>query len=309
MLRNGVKARVLIAAMAVGVPAFSEVRLATPMDIAGGTFEASGVAPVRGTNITLFVDDGRPSEVFALELHSDGEQRGDAVPVRFDASITDLEGLTTDGRFFYAVGSQSKLSGHDGDGLVKFSFDATRRSVSNVERITNLKGWLADNVPELEGTQRRLGDAVLNIEGLAWDPERDRFLLGLRAPLVGDTALVIPVRLSDPSAGFVRENLRLDSAAIRLDLGGAGIRSIEYDPFQRTFLLITGASLNEEDREFRVVEWNGVSSRPGREVARYRAALKPEGITTGVLDGKSVTMLVFDVGKFALMRRLGASQR
>ncbi|MCA1567628.1 MAG: hypothetical protein LC803_18665 [Acidobacteria bacterium] len=47
----------------------------TPFD--GGTFEASGVAHVRGTDGVLFVDDGRTDEVFWMRLGEGRRQAGE----------------------------------------------------------------------------------------------------------------------------------------------------------------------------------------------------------------------------------------
>src|SRR5829696_5349028 len=56
-----------------------------------GTFEASGVAHVPGTETVLFVDDGRPNEVFWMRLGEDGKQAGSIKPVALRTSIIDLE--------------------------------------------------------------------------------------------------------------------------------------------------------------------------------------------------------------------------
>ena len=108
---------------------------AAPRAIAGGRFEASGVAHVPGSNQLLFVDDGRPREIFLMEITADGRQQGRAVPVSLAANITDLEGITSDGRHFYVVGSQSKTTGFEGDGLVRFTYDPATRKTDRVERI------------------------------------------------------------------------------------------------------------------------------------------------------------------------------
>src|SRR5262245_4523058 len=71
-----------------------EARLPTPIN--GGTFEASGVVHVPGTQGVLFVDDGRNKEVFWTELNADGSQKSAVVPLPLGADITDLEGITTD---------------------------------------------------------------------------------------------------------------------------------------------------------------------------------------------------------------------
>ena len=286
------------------VPAadISPTKADDPRAIAGGRFEASGVVQVRGTNQLLFVDDDHPREVFLMQLAADGSQRGPALPIALGADVTDLEGITSDGRYFYAVGSQSKRTGFDGDGLVRFTYDPATRRVGGLERIQGLKAWLAANVAELRGTEALLGDDVLNIEGLAWDPRGQRLLLGLRAPVVDGAALVIPIKLIDRSASFTRKNLRVEGATIRVQCNGAGIRSLEYDEHTAAFRVITGAGGNEESRDFRVMEWDGLSGTPLRDVVSFNRRLKPEGITRTVLGGRQVSVIVFDVGSFIVLK-------
>src|SRR5688572_32903825 len=79
----------------------------------GGTFEASGVSAVTGADGVLFVDDGRPGEVFWMGLDQSGKQAGPIKAVDLGVEIQDLEGATTDGDFYYAVSSQSKPKAAD----------------------------------------------------------------------------------------------------------------------------------------------------------------------------------------------------
>jgi hypothetical protein len=268
-----------------------------PID--GGRFEASGVAHVPGTNQVLFVDDESRRKVFLMELLPDGTQKQAVTSVSLAADVTDPEGITFDGRHFYVVGSQSKRDGYDGDGLVRFVFDA-QHEIRNEERIQGLKAWLAAHVAELRGAERRSGDDVLNIEGLAWDPRGERLLLGLRAPVVEGSALVVPIRLADANGPFARENLRVDGAAIRLELDGDGIRSIEYDERVKAFRVISGASLDREDSDFRLLEWDGRPGTRPRPIMTFARADKPEGITRATLDQRPITVIVFDTGRFAV---------
>ena len=268
--------------------------------IVGGSYEASGLAAVPGDSQFLFVDDGQKTEIYLLSLSSDGTQTGHAVALPLPADVTDMEGITTDGHFHYVVGSQSKKTGFDGDGLVRFTFDPDTRRIDSVQTIRGLKAWLAANVAELRGTERLIGDHVLSIEGLAWDPANRRLLLGLRAPVVADSALVIALRLADSTRAFAADNLVADGATLRLPLDGAGIRGIEWDPVAGAFLVITGAALDDEDRDFRVLEWNGQSGSELREVATYERRLKPEGIARAALGGRG-RVVVFDVGHVAVM--------
>lgn len=273
------------------------------LPIAGGAFQASGVVHVPASRQFLFVDDDSPRELFSIEVTAAGTQQGRARSIALGASVTDLEGMTWDGRYYYVVGSQSKPTGFDGDGLVRFTYDAARQRTSDVESIRGLKAWLAEHVTELRGVELVTSDTALNIEGLAWDPARSRLLLGLRAPVVDGAALIIPVQLADSAGSFSRENLRVGGAPIRLPLGGAGIRSIERDGSTGRYWIITGAPHNEETRDFHVVEWDGEPGSTPTVRRTFDRRLKPEGSITGNDEaGNRLMMLVFDTGRFLLTR-------
>jgi hypothetical protein len=276
-----------------------------PRPIAGGTFEASGVIGVPGTSGVLFVDDAQTRNILWMELSPDGTQKGAAVRIPIPGiDVVDLEGMTHDGKYFYAVGSQSKEVGFDGDGLIRFEFDGATRQVGRVESIRALKNFLAQHVAELRGVDQRIGDEALNIEALAWDPKSRRILLGLRAPVVTKDALVIPLQLRDANGPFSADNLVVDGeGAIRLPLDGAGLRSLEFDHVSGRFVLFTGAALNDEIIDFRLIEWDGTDSAGLREIGRYSRQLKPEGITRLRLAGEDAMLIVFDVGSYEIMRR------
>jgi hypothetical protein len=269
--------------------------------ITGGQFEASGVVHVGDGSGVLFVDDGRHREIFWMPLAPDGRQGAAAVRIPLDADVTDPEGITFDGTHVYIVGSQSKKTGADGDGLVRFRFDPATRRADRVERIQGLKAWLSTQVPELRGFASKKGDKGLNIEAVAWDPVRGRLLLGLRAPVVDGQALVIPLALRDSTGPLTIANLEV-GRTIRLALGGAGIRSLEYDGEASAFRLIAAASGKKVNGDFRLLEWDGSSAAPGREIATYAKQLKPEGFTPATVGGTRVGVVVFDTGSFTLMR-------
>lgn len=268
----------------------------------GGTFEASGVAHVPGTDGVLFVDDGRPNQIFWMQIGEGRKQAGAIKRVTLGANVIDLEGITNDGTHFYVVGSQSKSKGGDLTGLVRFRFDAKSEQVVDTQAISGLKKFLAENVAELRGMEnRKYSDGGINVEGIAWDPRSARLLLGLRSPIVDGHALVVPLKLRDPQAGFSLSNLQADGTeAIRLPLGGAGIRSIEYDEPRRAFRLITGAGPNAENMDFKLWEWDGEVERPAlRETGTFERRLKPEGITRVSHGGQDFTFIVFDVSGYA----------
>ncbi len=268
----------------------------------GGTFEASGVAHVHGTDGVLFVDDGRTDEVFWMRLGEGHKQAGAIKAVRLGASVIDLEGITTDGTHFYVVGSQSKSKGGDLAGLVRFRFDAQGERAEGSEVVSGLKRFLAENVAELRGmSDRKYKDGGINVEGLAWDARGRRLLLGLRSPVLDGQALVVPLRLRDPRGTFSESNLEVEGAkAIRLPLGGAGVRSIEYDDRAQAFRIIAGAGPNSEKLDFKLWEWDGDAARPAlRETGAFDRKLKPEGITRVSSAGRDFTFIVFDTSGYA----------
>jgi hypothetical protein len=264
----------------------------------GGTFEASGVAHVPGTDGVLFVDDGRTDEVFWMRLGEGRKQAGEIKAVRLD-----LEGITTDGTYFDVVGSQSKSKGGDLAGLVRFRFDARGGRAEGTEVVSGLKRFLAENVAELRGMgDRKYKDGGINVEGLAWDPRGRRLLLGLRSPVVDGQALVVPLRLRDARGAFSPDNLEVEGAkAIRLPLGGAGVRSIEYDERAKAFRVIAGAGPNSEKLDFKLWEWDGDAAANSalRETGAFDRKLKPEGITRVSAAGRDFTFIVFDTSGYA----------
>jgi hypothetical protein len=268
----------------------------------GGMFEASGVASAPGTDEVLFVDDGRPNEVFLMGLDARGNQSGAVIPINLGVSVIDLEGITTDGDYFYVVGSQSKKKGVDQAGLARFKFDAQNQRVDNVESISGLKRFLTENVAGLRGLRdRSYKDGGINIEGIAWDPRGNRLLLGLRSPVANGQALIACLKLREPGGAFSYDNLQVaEPAAIRLSLGGAGIRSIEYDYLSKSFQIIAGASLKNDKADSRLWEWNGDADQPMlREADRFDYKLKPEGVTRVSAGGRDFTFIVFDTSGYA----------
>ncbi|MGB7925162.1 MAG: DUF3616 domain-containing protein [Pyrinomonadaceae bacterium] len=271
----------------------------------GGTYEASGVTDVPGTDGVLFVDNGRPGQVFWMRLDGNGKQAGQISAVGLGVGVEDIEGITTDGKYFYVVSSQAKPKAANKEGLVRFKFNAQSLSVEGVESIIGLKRFLLENVAELreEGGKKKAKHGGLNIEGLAWDPRRERLLVGLRSPIIDEHALLVPLKLRDPRGPLSVDNLRVDDPQlIELPLGGSGIRGIEYDGRRNVFRLLAGASEDQEQTDFGLWEWNGDDSQPAlHESARFDGSMKPEGVARVTVGGRDFTLVVFDAGGYTVM--------
>jgi len=269
----------------------------------GGTFDASGVADVRGTDGVLFVDNGREGQVFWMTLDENGKQVGEIKPLGLGVSIEDLEGITTDGTHFYVVNSQSRPKAIATEGLVRFKFDARNQTIEGVEAISGLKAFLVANVAELrEGADKTGKEGGLNIEGLAWDSQRKRLLLGLRSPTVDGHALLIPLSLRDPRGAFSVDNLEVEGRrAIRLSLGG-GIRGVEYDGRSKVFRIISGAPEDQDQTDFGLWQWNGDEQQPVlRETHRFDNRLKPEGVARVTAGKRDFMIIVFDASGYTIV--------
>lgn len=275
--------------------------ISTMTSFVGQPLEASGITAVPGTDGVLMVDNGRNGQVFLMQLDPGGKQTGAIKPIDLGIIIEDVEGITTDGTYFYVVSSQSRPKAIAGAGLVRFKFDSRTQRVEGIEAISGLKKFLVDNVAELrdEG-ERKSKDGGVNIEGLAWDPKQSRLLVGLRSPIIDGHALVVPLKLRDSRGPFSIDNLQVEgSKAIRLSLGGIGIRGIEYDGLAKVFRIISGAAEDQQMTDFGLWEWNGKDTL--RQTNKFAKTLKPEGVAR-VTSGKGdFTMIVFDAGGYTTL--------
>ena len=277
----------------------------------GGTFEASGVAQVVDGRGVLFIDDGRGSEVFFMQVDSSGKQSGEITAIPLGVTLSDPEGITFDGSYFYVVCSQAKPKDGDENALVRFSFDPNSLTASNVTVIPNFRQFLIDNVPQLRGQGEQPGtDGGLNIEGIAWDPdpEQRRLLLGLRSPLAGSDAMLVPIRLKNASGPFEAANLEVPgSQAISINLGGAGVRDIQYDSKLKAFLILSGAPEHLSQVPFGLWEWNSTSGAAPRQEMTLDAESKPEGITRLRAGGSEFIFIVCDANSYLKVDYTGES--
>ncbi len=270
----------------------------------GGPFEASGLADIAGTDAVLFVDDGRPGQVFWMNLDRSGRQAGVIKAIGLGVEIQDLEGVTTDQTYYYVVSSQSRPKSADKAGIVRFKLNTQTQKVEAVESVVGLKKFLVENVAEL----REMGDVKMkqggiNVEGLAWDPQRNRFLLGLRSPVIDGKALVIPLRLRDARGPFSIGNLEvIGSKAIRLSVGGVGIRGIEYDAKAGLFQIVSGAAEDQEQTDFALWQWSGDENGAApKELNRFDRSLKPEGVARVTAGGRDFMFIVFDASGYMVV--------
>ena len=268
-----------------------------PMAWTGGaTHESSGVAAVPGTDQFLFVDDKDSSNIYAVTIDTAGKQSSELIPVPLGVTVEDAEDITFDGTYFYVVGSQFRKQSNVGAGLVRFRYDANSHAVSDLQSVKDLKTPLIKTVPELAVAQGQMRtEEAINIEGLGWDPQNNRLLLGLRNPVVDGKAVLVPVSLKDGNAPLSDENISFGTA-VKLDLGGLAIRSINYDPGAGHFVIIGGATEGAENEGFSLWSWDGAGATA--KLMDLDKKIKPEGITAVDRNGELSLLVVGDAGYY-----------
>ncbi|MFL6373275.1 MAG: DUF3616 domain-containing protein [Pyrinomonadaceae bacterium] len=259
-------------------------------------YESSGAIWVPGTDQVLFVDDKDDANILCVTLNENADQSGDLIPVALGAKVDDAEDITSDGTYFYVISSQFRKKSNEGAGIVRFRYDPSTHTVQDLQAIQDLKGLLIKNVPELAVSKDEVRtENAINIEGLAWDPKGKRLLFGFRDPLVNGSAMIVPAMLKDPNAGFTADNLSF-APAIKLNLEGLAIRSIEWDATKTKFLIIAGATEGEKKEGFFLWSWDG-SGAP-QKLQELDAKIKPEGITSVDAGGDHFLYVVGDAGYY-----------
>jgi pSer/pThr/pTyr-binding forkhead associated (FHA) protein len=274
----------------------------TPFE--GGAFEASGVVQVPGTDGVLIVDDTKLDEILWMQVDESGKQNGAVKSIALGASVADLESITYGDGYFYVSGSQYDQKDGEKNAIARFKFDAGSQTIKSTEVVPNLRDFLLTNVPELKGEGEKQGkEGGLNIEGMAWDPKRNRLLLGLRSPQLNGNALIVPLVFQNSNGAFSIDNLKVvDSHAIQLPLEGLGIRDIQFDNRLDAFLIISGAPEHHDKKlGFKLWQWNGESTSADsglQALADLDTLMKPEGITHFDFGGHDFIFIVGDAGVY-----------
>ena len=130
----------------------------------------------------------------------------------------------------------------------------------------------------------------LNIEGLTDVPGSGRLLLGLRSPVPGGRTLLVPIR--NPAA-MVERGERADlGAAIELDLGGRGVRSLVS--WRDEYWIVAGSPMGRA--QSMLYRWDG-SGAPRWVQSIDFGDYNPEATAEVTVGGKSGLLILSDDGE------------
>jgi hypothetical protein len=262
-------------------------------------YESSGVAHL-GQGEFVVVEDEPAHPLHRLKLDQNGHLI-ELGPIRFigdPVRLNDLEGITFDGRYLYAVTSHSLTKrGTEGkDRTVLVRFEYTDGRLRDARRINNLKGVLVRRFSEVfSGKTDEQIESELNIEALAWSPQDDSLYIGFRQPLKNGLSTVM--RIQSPRSLFEQRSAAgLAPQLFWLDLQGKGIRSMNWDTEQAQFMIVAGRK--GADGGFDLWHWR-VDNETGASKISATNTLLPEG-TEGlagfVTEKQSGVLLVIDDG-------------
>lgn len=208
----------------------------------------------------------------------------------------DLEGAAQVGRRIYWIASHARNSAGKlrEDRLRFFATDIHGTTVEPVGQ--PYTGLLADLLAAPALAPLKLSDAAgraaeaeggFNIEGLAAAPDGS-LLIGLRNPIPQGRALVIP--LLNPAELVSGKSPARFGSAIRLDLGGRGVRSIER--VGSGYLIAAGPPADVGS--FALFRWSGKATDVPAPIKADPGTLRPEALFAWP-DGQ-VTLLSDDGG-------------
>ena len=143
----------------------------------------------------------------------------------------------------------------------------------------------------------------LNIEGLCASPDGKTIYIGFRNPRpydrVSRRAKAIVVPLNNPKYVIERGSVPIFGAPMLWDLGGLGIRSMDYSDFHKAFFIIAGPY--NEGPSFALYRWSGEKDKPPvllRKLKPDRSGIKPEALISFKNSGKF--LLLSDDGSLAI---------
>ncbi|MCP2039783.1 hypothetical protein L1281_000353 [Neisseria sp. HSC-16F19] len=312
-LLASVLAFVLVKTLPEVVPSMQASREAGQLKSVGihtfkGVYEPSAVQQLPDGRLLVMEDEAsRAASLLSFDANGlliEDDAAATRIVRGLKRKLSDLEGLTmdTDG-YVYAITSHSPnregLRRPDREHFLRFKIQGN--DVRELSAVDNLVDQL-QNSPQLsELIKAKTGGAQLdfkktNIEGLAFDPVKQRLMLGFRDPEFNELAMV--VYIDNPKAMFTQKAPANFSDVAFIDIRGGGIRSLNYDPVLKSFILTNEVKDEDGSKYSQFWVWNGEPGTDPRpvELPNLRHMQNVEAIDSVVVNGQPRLVLMSDEG-------------
>jgi hypothetical protein len=281
-------------------------------ETSAGRINASALVSMADSTF-LVVDDLTDDAFYELRFSPDGSKSGPLVrkPISglVQGHVEDFEGATlveSGGRSYIAAVSSLEQNERENtdEGFVRVTFD--ENGGLHGETMPGFRDWIIASFPELAATPNTI--TALNVQGLAWDPERNAFLMGIRYPTQQNKPLVLSFRLKDMNGPWSVSNLeRLGTIALAVPAPekgevAKGVLDLARRPNRGEYLAILGDSVGKAKHAALYV-WNGDSKGHLERVSEviFHPDMKPEGIAFGTVGGKPAVVIVDDDGGYQIV--------
>ena len=270
-------------------------------------YEPSAVQQLPDGRI-LVVEDEPTRAASILTIEPDGSLREDeALDTRiirdFRRKLNDLEALTRDSDgYIYAITSHSpNRNGQrrpDREHFLRFRIQG-----SDIQQLESYSGLIDDlkNSSELKElikakTGTELDFRNTNIEGLAFDPRKNRLMLGFRDPEFNELALVVSI--DNPKDMFEKRVPPHFVSVAFLDIKGGGIRSMNYDPVLKSFILANEVKDDDGTKFSQLWTWSGNPNDAPKAIPlpNLRYLSNVEAVDSVVINGQHRLLLMGDEG-------------
>jgi hypothetical protein len=214
--------------------------------------------------------------------------------------LDDLEGIDIDSLgYLYTITSHS-FTGKgkrkkNREKLARFKIQG--QTIIEPVIIKTLKDAIAKTHPFLATAleeQNSKSKQGFNIEGLSLNPTQDKLLLGLRSPLKDNKAIVLTLENINDSFNL-QTPPKISSQIHLLDLKGEAIRSLNYIPHLKGYLVVSGPVSKSKNIEFKLWLWDLQKNTTQRvTVDGLEGFEEAEGLAAITWNGKPRLLIMTD---------------
>ncbi|MCP3866833.1 MAG: DUF3616 domain-containing protein, partial [Gammaproteobacteria bacterium] len=259
------------------------------------------------------VCDSSPETAFYILTYESGLLTARHIESRKEPKMDDLEGAVLLGKYVYVITSYAKKG--NARRLVRFrmcvdGFSSEPESASGEENLKKkIRKALRGEFPKLKKSD--FSGKKFNIEGLAAAKTGKELMIGLRGPTCGGAALIVRTKGLESAFGPNQSPIGISKKkkhTHKLKLKGGGIRSMTCMPDGRSYLIISGKSVDgkkkfkcsgaDEKVKFILWHWGGKKDDKPKNIHCFtpteenRIKVQPEGITPMTLYGNKRTLLI-----------------